>query len=255
MSLAEAKEVLRSEGLSNNASTCYLGLLKTGSTNLSGLAAATRLHPQSVKNALGELVDRGLVTRLDHKVTQSLWRPVPPYEIAHRLRQKVDRFARLMPALQELYREKTAHFLRVYGGVDHPFHHYQRLLQRLPEGSLISIVGLARARIEATTNDEYRTAEEIRQRKKIRKQVVVGPHLANALRRQPHLMHEPLAEYKILPAAEGRMTIMTAPNEALLMFFDPSEPMTISISGKKYAEQFQKQFALMWSAAHRKVFL
>lgn len=245
----ETRTILEGEGLSSNAARVYLALLRLGSGSLSAVASRARLHPQSVKNGIRELQQEGLVTHVDYKLARTLFRPVPPFTIAKRLRQKQERFSRALPELQKLYREKTARFVRIHEGIDGFRQLYATFWESVGEKSVVDVSAHPGTRLLASLGDVYSQTEELRRTRGISKRVLVSPSVRKVLLRRPDIVQELNADYRVHQAAAGPMMQCIARDRVLLYLFDFSEPTTLLVEGQSFSAQVQRVFDCLWTEA------
>lgn len=247
----ETRLILESEGLSSNAAKVYLALLRLGSGSLSAIGGRARLHPQSVKNAIRELQQEGLVTHVDYKLARTLFRPVPPFTIAQRLRQKQERFSKALPELQKTYREKTARFVRVHEGMDGFRQLYGVFWESVGSQETVDVLSHPGTRLLSSLGDVYGQTEELRRSKEAPKRVLVGASVRKVLLRRPDIIQELHADYRFHPAVSGPMMLCIARDCVLQYLFDFSEPTTLLIEGRAFAAQAKAMFGRLWSEAKR----
>jgi hypothetical protein len=64
-------------------------------------------------------------------------------------------------------------------------------------------------------------------------------------------MREAKSEYRSSPTIEGPQVTFISDNKVLYYMSDQSEPTTVVLESKKYAEQSSKLFTHLWSVAHK----
>ncbi len=245
----EIQSIIREEGYSANAAKVYLALVQLGSASLFRVAGRAGLHPQSVKNAVAELQRSGLVQRIDHKVSRSLYRAAPPFLLARRLRERQERFTRILATLQRWYRQKTSRFLQVHEGNDAFGRLFLEFWQSAPRGAIIDVLTHPGPKLISAIGISYERAEEFRRSHDIRKRVLVSKSVGKMLQRRPDMTQELLSEYRVHMQVGGPLMHCVSRDRVLLHFFDTSEPTTISVEGAPYAEQIHELFQHLWQEA------
>lgn len=248
MSKGEIRKLLQEEGLSENAARVYLALITSGSGNLSTLSSAAKLHPQSVKNALTELDKFGLLSRINHKLSRSLFQPAPPYVISQRIKSRYDRYVEALPQLQVAYRAKTSRFSSVYRGAPAFREHLALFVSSLPDGATLSILGHPGERLSAWLGSSYEQIEKVRIAKKIKKNVIISYRDTHAFREQL-FVREKDSSYRKHPAIEGPLVQFVSESGVLYHFADQSEPTTHIILSDTHARGALRLFASLWKEA------
>lgn len=216
--MSSAQSIIQMTGVTANAAKIYLALLRRGQGNYSSLATATGLHPQSVKNGLRELIEAKYVMRLDHKLTQTLWRPIPPYEIVKRLKKQYEEFSQAVPMLQGLFRQNPTTLIRVSAGVNEVLAHLGRMIDSTKSGAVIKFIGANWYRF---SNDQPVGWSEI---------------IQQAAKKRVRLSMVKMS--KTMPA--GPLALALTDQATLFFIFDPTESTVITIGQKRLAKQLQQ---------------
>ena len=189
------------------------------------------------------------MTHVDYKLSRRLFRPVPPFVIAKRLRQRQDRFSKALPELQKLYREKTARFFRVHESIEGFRQLFAAFWDSLNEKATVDVLAHPGTRLLTTLGDVYDQTEEQRRLRSIDKRVLVGASAQKVLVRRPDIVQELGADYRFHSAAAGPMMQCIARDRVLLYLFDFSEPVTLIIEGRAVAAQSKGVFDRLWNEA------
>ncbi len=208
-----AQSVIQNAGVSANAAKIYTALLRKGKGNYSSLATATGLHPQSVKNAMRELTDQQFVVRLDHKLAQTLWRPVPPFEIAKRLRQQYEDFAKALPSLQGLFRQHPGTLVRVSAGWDEVIIHLKSHIENVRRGNTITLFGTSWDALVREKPQDWVDLESISGQRGVRWQRI------------------PKGK------SEGPISFAISDRRITMLIYDPTESIVLSIDQPRAAKQ------------------
>lgn len=212
----QAATIIQSAGVSENAAKIYTALLRKGRGNYSSLATATGLHPQSVKNTMRELTAQQFVARLDHKVAQTLWRPVPPFEIARRLRQNYENFAKTLPALQGLFRQHPATLVRVSAGWSEVIGHLNNHIESIRRGQTIAFYGTSWETVIREKSQDWVELESQSRRRGIRWQRI------------------PTGK------SDGPVSLAISEKRITVFIHDPTESVVITIDQARAARQLRK---------------
>lgn len=243
----EAKQILMSEGLSENAAKTYLALLSMGSGNLSGISTQTKLHPQSVKNSLLELTKHSLVTKVGHKLSRTLYKPVAPYIVSRRIHDRHERYVKLLPDLAELFRQKKTRFFSAYEGPQALANQLFNFLDSMQDGSTLYIQSYPGQRFADNLGNLYERLETLRITKKVSKHVLVGNKEAKSLKDRPDLLNEAKSEHRLNKLVDGPQVTFISGERVLYYFADMSEPTVVVIESKEYATQALKLFTHLWA--------
>lgn len=212
--MKSALSVVQNAGLSENTAKIYTALLRKGRGNYSSLAAATGLHPQSVKNALRELMNQGFVIRLDHKLDQTLWRPSPPFEIAKRLRQKYETFARALPGLQAAFRQHPTTVVHISSGLSEAMTHLRQLIDHAPKNTTITLRGSVWPRLRQESEEAWNELQALAKKR--------GLRIANEALKK-----------------DGPLSFAMSDRACVMFIFDPTESTIVTVNQPRVARQLR----------------
>lgn len=242
-------KLLSEEGLGQNEAKVYYALLGLGSGNLSTIAERSKIHPQSVKNALRDLKKVGLVSKTNHKLTRALYSPAPPYTISQRIHSRHERFVEVLPSLQKMYRQNTSRLISVYEGLPAFQRHLQIFIENLKRGECIRVLNHPGERILDILPNSYDRIESARLKNSNSKMALVDQGDLNSFRQRPDITEELNSEYRSSPRSTGPMISFISNGSVISYFADQAEPTTFIIESKEYAKQSILIFDYLWASS------
>lgn len=101
------QEIFESIGLSPNEAKIYEALVERGESTVSDIAVAAKVHRRNAYDAIQRLIDKGLCFQI-FSTTENHYNAVDPDKLLELIREKEERFQKVLPSLKEKFGKRFA---------------------------------------------------------------------------------------------------------------------------------------------------
>ncbi len=237
---------LKELGLSQKEAQVYLALLPRHDTGTSKIIRATGLHGQFVYDALERLETLGLAKHVIQNGRKKFSANTPNrlVVLVDEKRLKAHAVAR---ELQQRFQGSHEQDFEVYKGLDAFRTHEFELLERMPEGSTVDVIGGSKNQFIEIIGEEMEEYEKIRNRKNIHVRLLTTVDQAERFIAMANTRKN--FSYRIIPFLESGITDADIwPNCLVLKFYgDPI--LAFALTSKEIAESYRQFFEALWKSA------
>lgn len=238
----ELLEKLSELGLLEKEARVYIALLPRENTGTSNLIRATGLHGQFVYVALERLEELGLAQHVIQNGRKKFSAGTPE-RILSLVEEKKLAAQSVVRQLQERFRGKHEQSFEIYQGQNAFVAHEFALLEEMPEGGIIQVLGGGGDKYIGLIGEEIDEYERLR----IEKKVVVryistggSPEYLKGMAQKRKYF-----EYRVLPeAAPGVDTDILMDKIVFHLFGDPV--VSFTFKNKDVADGYRKFFDVLW---------
>lgn len=233
-------------GLTEKEARVYLALLPRRDTGTSKIISATGLHGQFVYSALTRLEELGLAKHVVLKGRKKFSANTPNRLIAlvDEKRLKAHTIAR---ELQNHFQGQFEQDFEVYKGLDAFRTHEFELLERIPEGSTVDVIGGSNNKFIELIGEEVDEYEKIRNKKNIHVRLLTTADQADKFRLMSSARKN--FTYRVMPYLDGGITDADIwPNRLVLKFY--ADPILVfALTSKEIADSYRQFFEALWKSA------
>jgi sugar-specific transcriptional regulator TrmB len=237
---------LQELGLTDKEARVYLALLPRRDTGTSKLIRATGLHGQFVYDALERLERLGLAKHVIQKGRKKFSANTPNRLVALVDEKRLAAHA-VARDLQSRFQGSHEQDFEVYQGKDAFIAHEFELMEQMPEGCTIDILGGAGgSKYVSIIGDEIGEFERIRNERDIKIRYISTADQAAELKKMSSRKN---FEYRIFPHLESGIIDMDIwPDRLILQFY--GEPiLSFTITSKEVADSYRQFFGALWKAS------
>jgi sugar-specific transcriptional regulator TrmB len=233
-------------GLSEKESRVYLALLPRRDTGTSKLIRATGLHGQFVYDALERLEDLGLAKHVTQNGRKKFSANTPNRLVALIDEKKLAAHS-IARELQNRFQGAHEQDFEVYQGREAFVAHEFQLMEEMPEGCTISILGGGGNSYVGMIGEEMEAFEKIRNRRGIKIRYISAAGQGENLKKMAAIRKN--FEYRIFPHLEnGLIDTDIWPDRLILQFYgDPV--LSFTLTSKEIADSYQQFFEALWRAS------
>lgn len=233
-------------GLSNKEGRVYLALLPRRDTGSSKLIKATGLHGQFVYDALERLEELGLAKHVVQNGRKKFTANTPNRLLALVDEKRLTAHS-IARELQSRFQGAHEQDFEVYQGRDAFVAHEFSLLEEMPEGSTICVLGGGGGNYISTMDTEMEEYDRLRDRRNIKVRYISAAAQGDALRKMASTRRN--FEYRIFPHLEkGLVDTDIWPNKVILNFFGVPL-LSFTLTSKEIADSYRQFFEALWMAS------
>ncbi len=237
---------LESLGLTDKESRVYLALLPRRDTGTSKLIRATGLHGQFVYDALERLEELGLAKHVTQNGRKKFSANTPNRLVALIDEKKLAAHS-IARDLQSRFQGAHEQDFEVYQGHDAFIAHEFQLMEEMPEGCTIDILGGGGSSYIGILGEQMQELENIRNRRGIKIRYISAAEQGDSLRTMAATRKN--FEYRVFPHLEnGLVDTDIWPDKVILDFFgDPV--LSFTITSKEISNSYRQFFEALWKAS------
>ena len=233
-------------GLTEKEARVYLALLPRRDTGTSKIISSTGLHGQFVYAALAHLEELGLAKHVIQNGRKKFSANTPNRLIAlvDEKRLKAHSVAR---ELQIHFQGQHEQDFEVYKGLDAFRMHEFDLLERMPEGSTVDVIGGSANQFVELIGEEIDEYEKIRNKKNIHVRLLTTADQADKYKFMSRSRKN--FTYRVMPYLESGIIYADIwPNLLVLKFYaDPI--LAFALTSKEIADSYRQFFEALWRSA------
>ena len=243
------QQELKKLGLSQNEQTVYLNLIKIGETNIGPLISRTRLHRQSVYNALTSLEEKGLILK-NTKNKVSHFKVNDPQIFIENIKKKeliAQRLSRQIEAAMK--KTKYVHEINVFEGRQQIRDYFCSRNENLPPGSDIYIISNYAAKYEEVLGKYFlkNKYDDLIIKKKLYVKIIAGQSHKKAFKDFfKNYKSIPTRKLKFLPDHLIYPMAAEITDECVSFSSFEKDWFVIEIRDQSFVKAFQKQFQIFW---------
>lgn len=238
--------ILEELGLNERESQIYSSLLRLGECPVADILKVTQLHPQLIYRALDSLVSRGLVI-ISYRRHRKYARAEDPRILERIESERLIKLRKSLPDLIALQRGAKDAIVRVEKGAEAVRAHRARIIDILPEGGQLDIIGGSGDNFFAIMGERLREVERKRIKKKIFRRIL-------SFRTQRELFEsndrfKKMTEYRYLDNEYPVPSSTLIYNNKVTLYIWTSDPLVIDIESAEAAESYRPYFEALWQIA------
>ncbi len=238
---------LETLGLSDKEARVYMALLPRQDTGTSNLIRATGLHGQFVYMALERLEELGLAKHVIQSGRKK-FSANPPDRILALVDEKKLTAQTIVRQLREQFAGKHEQSFEVFQGDTAFVAHEFALLEAMPEGDTIDILGGGGHKYVSLMGPEMNEYEKKRIEKRIQLRYISTDGNQNYLKIMAQT--RPFFDYRVLPeAAPGVDTDILMDKINFLLYGDPV--VSFTFTNKTVADGYRRFFEVLWNLSSR----
>lgn len=246
ISIKADKEILQKLGelgLSEKESRVYVALLPRQDTGTSNLIRATGLHGQFVYAALERLEELGLARHVVQNGRKK-FSAGSPERILSLVEEKRLSAQQVVRQLQEKFAGKHEQSFEVFQGRNAFIAYEFALLEKVPEGGVIDVIGSDEDQYIGIFGHEIDTYERRRVEKKVSVRYLTTAVQHNYLKVM--IQQRKFFDYRILPSAAPAIdTDILLDKIVFHLYGDPV--VSFSFTNKVISDGYRKFFEVLWS--------
>jgi len=233
-------------GLSQKESRVYLALLPRRDTGTSKIIRATGLHGQFVYDALERLEKLGLAKHVTQNGRKKFSANTPNRLVALIDEKKLAAHS-IARELQSRFQGAHEQDFEVYQGHDAFVAHEFQLMEKMPEGCTIDILGGGGGSYVGIIGEQMDEFENIRNRRGIKIRYISAAGQGESLKKMAASRRN--FEYRIFPYLEnGLIDTDIWPGTLVLQFYgDPI--LSFTLTSKEIAASYSQFFEALWKAS------
>ena len=237
---------LKALGLSEKEGKVYLALLPRQDTGTSKLIRATGLHGQFVYLALERLEALGLAKHVIQNGRKKFSANTPQrlLSLVEEKRLAAHSVAR---ELQQRFIGAHAQDFEIFQGESAFIAHEFNLLEEMPEGSIIDVLGGGGGNYIKTMSTEMEEYDRLRNSRNIKVRYISAAAQGESLRAMAATRQN--FEYRVFPHLEkGLVDTDIWPNKVILNFFG-TPLLSFTLTSQEIADSYRQFFEALWMAS------
>lgn len=238
--------ILEELGLNEREAQVYETLLRLGECPVADILGVTGLHPQLIYRALDSLAARGLVI-VSYRRHRKYARAEDPNILERLESERLAKLREALPDLLALQKGSRDAIVRVEKGAEAVRAHRARLIDALPEGSSLDIIGGSGDNFFKTMGERLREVE----RKRIKKQILRRIISFKSQRQffQKNDAFKELTEYRYLDADYPVPSSTLIYVDKVTLYIWTADPLVIDIQSHEAADSYRSYFEALWQLA------
>jgi len=239
MEIQELKENLKEIGLSASEATIYLTLLKSGESSVAEISQFSGLHRTNIYDSLEKLKEKGFVAYV-LKGKKQFYRASDPELVLNYLKEKEEKIFNIIPKLKDLQKEiKEKVIVEVFKGKEGIKASLKDILINKKEVVGYNISGQLRKYLPEFAEYYFREQNKF----KIKHRFIYTKGIVKPSSK--------FYEVRYLPKEYTATTITLCYNNTTLNLIWEPEMIAIMIKSKQIAEDYKKNFELLWKIAKK----
>lgn len=233
-------------GLSEKESRVYLALLPRRDTGTSKIIRATGLHGQFVYDALERLEKLGLAKHVVERGRKKFSANTPNRLIAL-IDEKRTAAHSIARELQSRFQGAHEQDFEVYQGRDAFVAHEFQLMEEMPEGCTIDILGGGGGSYVGIIGEEMDEFERIRNKRNIKIRYISAAGQGENLKKMAASRKN--FEYRVFPHLENGLIDTDIWPDLLVLQFYGDPILSFALTSKEIANSYRQFFNALWKAS------
>lgn len=231
---------LREAGLTENEAVIYETLLKFGPNHAGEIARRAGLHRRVVYDAIGRLIEKGLVGSVMQN-NKRLFQAADPVAVVELLKEKQERVQEALPEMQELFmktREKEeVNFYKGRNGLK------TVMEDQIATREEILIIGASPLAYDIL-QFYFKWFDKRRAESKIKVKIIFN--------KTEKKLKIPLSEIRFLPQKySSPLAVNIYGDKIALVLWSKENPFAVVVKNAEMVEGYRKYFDLMWKIARK----